>query len=91
MATDGAVCEICKEALGEIVHHLEALTVDNCHDPCIVYEFENLQLACWSCHEKTKTKGGIPIRADIAFDAQGNVIPTGCTSQQKLDTQSICF
>lgn len=70
------ICERCGEP-GEIVHHVEELTVENCTDPNIAYGFDNLELLCWSCHEKTKTKDGIPIRADIAFDLEGNVIPTG--------------
>lgn len=77
VSIDGGLCELCRRELGEIVHHVVALSVDNCHDPAIAYNFDNLQFACWSCHERTKTKGGIPIRADIAFDDQGNVIPTG--------------
>lgn len=77
MSIDGAMCEICQQAPGEIVHHIDELTVENCHDPAIAYNFDNFQLACWSCHEQTKKKGGVPIRPDIRFDANGNVQPTG--------------
>lgn len=77
MGIDGAMCEICHDAPGVIVHHIDELTVDNCNDPDIVYNFDNFQLACWSCHERTKTKSGVPIRADITFDSNGNVVPTG--------------
>ncbi len=70
------ICEVCGEP-GEIVHHIEPLTEDNINDPEIALGWDNLQLCCWSCHEKTKTKDGIPIREDISFDDDGNVIPTG--------------
>ena len=75
-ASKNGICEICG-APGEVVHHIEELTLDNYLDPFVVYAEENVQLVCWSCHEKTKTKSGIPIRADIAFDADGNVVRTG--------------
>ncbi len=77
MSIDGAMCEICHEAPGEIVHHVKELTLDNYDDPMIAFNFDNFQLACWSCHERTKSGNGIPIRADIKFDDNGNVIPTG--------------
>lgn len=77
VSTDGGMCEICRRELGEIVHHIEELTIANYQDPSIVYNFNNFQFVCWSCHERTKSKGGIPIRADITFDDAGNVIPTG--------------
>lgn len=70
------ICEVCGEP-GEIVHHIVPLTAENISDPSITLSFDNLQLCCWSCHEKTKTKGGIPIREDLAFDANGNAVPTG--------------
>lgn len=69
-------CEICG-APGEIVHHIEELTLDNYLDPNVVYAIDNVQLVCWSCHEKTKTKSGVPIRADVMFDAEGNAVRSG--------------
>jgi 5-methylcytosine-specific restriction endonuclease McrA len=77
MSIDGALCEICGQVPGEIVHHVEELTPENCTDPNVAYNFENFQLACWACHERTKSHNGIPIRADIRFDENGNVVPTG--------------
>ncbi len=77
MSVDGALCEICGREPGEIVHHVQELTLDNCTDPLVVYSFDNFQLACWACHERTKSGNGVPIRADIRFDENGNVVPTG--------------
>lgn len=74
--TANGTCEICG-APGEVVHHIEELTLDNYLDPFVVYAEDNVQLVCWACHEKTKTKGGIPIRADIMFDAEGNAVRSG--------------
>ncbi|GHU77164.1 hypothetical protein AGMMS49992_24270 [Clostridia bacterium] len=77
-ATQHGICERCGEP-GEIVHHIEELTPDNISNASIVYGFDNLQLLCWSCHERTKGKagGGIPIREDISFNDDGSVRPTG--------------
>ncbi|GHU67020.1 hypothetical protein FACS1894184_06140 [Clostridia bacterium] len=76
-ATQHGICERCGEP-GEIVHHLEELTPDNSNNLGTVYGWDNLQLLCWGCHERTKgAAGGIPIREDIAFDANGNVMPSG--------------
>jgi hypothetical protein len=75
--TQHGICERCGEP-GIIVHHLQELTPNNINDPAIVYGFDNLQLLCWGCHERTKAKsGGIPIRNDIGFDMFGNAMPTG--------------
>lgn len=70
------ICEVCGEP-GKVVHHIEELTQDNIDDPMINMNPDNLQLLCWSCHEKTKGKYGIPIRPDITFDNEGNVLPSG--------------
>lgn len=75
IAQDG-VCEVCGNP-GKIVHHIQELTPDNIDNPMVTLNMDNLQLLCWSCHERTKSKVGIPIRPDISFDHQGNVVPTG--------------
>lgn len=75
-AAHNGMCERCPNP-GVVLHHIEELTLENYTNPAIVYGDDNLMLLCWSCHEKTKTKGGLPVRADVGFDADGNVVPTG--------------
>lgn len=68
----GGICEHCGE-VGNEVHHKIELTEENVSDPMISLCFDNLQLLCHRCHDATK-HNGVPVRGDIAFDADGNVI-----------------
>ena len=69
----GGLCELCKAKglyrAGKIVHHKVYLTEDNCSDPSIALNFDNLILVCHQCHEdihKSKKR--------FYFDANGNII-----------------
>lgn len=71
----GGICEVCHD-VGAEVHHKIELTPENVNDPTISLAFDNLQLLCHRCHDATK-HNGIPIRGDISFDCNGNVVATG--------------
>lgn len=71
----GGICEVCGD-VGTEVHHKNELTQANISDATISLAFDNLQLLCHRCHDATK-HNGIPIRGDIAFDGDGNVIQHG--------------
>jgi len=58
---------------GEIVHHKQWLTRENINDPSVTLNWDNLELLCWSCHNKEHSKE-LPISEEITFDAEGNVI-----------------
>jgi 5-methylcytosine-specific restriction endonuclease McrA len=66
------ICERCGEP-GQEVHHTIKLTDENVDDPMISLNPDKLVLLCTRCHNAQRNLGG-NIRADIGFDAMGNVI-----------------
>ena len=36
---------------GDHVHHITELNPDNMHDPNIAFNFDNLELLCFKCHQ----------------------------------------
>lgn len=67
------LCEVCGEA-GEEVHHKVELTPQNINDPSITLNWDNLQLLCHSCHDKTKRPQRTATRADVMFDEAGRLV-----------------
>lgn len=67
------LCEICGKP-GEEVHHKIELTPENIGDPSITLNWDNLQLLCHSCHDKTKRPQRMATRDDVVFDANGQLI-----------------
>ena len=67
------ICERCGEP-GDIVDHIEEITIDNVNDPNITFNEENLQLLCLACHNKKTFKKHFPIREGFGFDKEGNLI-----------------
>lgn len=55
-ASVGGLCEEClKKGIykaGEIVHHKQALTLENIDDPSVTLAWGNLKLVCRDCHAK---------------------------------------
>ena len=37
---------------GDHVHHKIELTPENMNDPSVAYNFDNLELLCFDCHQK---------------------------------------
>lgn len=74
MAADGGLCQICRERLGYIVHHVVELTPENINDASIAHAFGNLRYVCLECHNKEHGYFTDGTRA-VSFDAEGNVIP----------------
>ena len=68
----GGLCERCLSlgiyTAGKIVHHKKELTPENCTDPAVALNFDNLMLVCHSCHEQIH-KG----MKRYGFDAEGNL------------------
>lgn len=74
---DGGVCEICRERLGQIVHHRTMITPDNINDPRITLSFDNLQLVCWQCHNALPGHSwghAAAPRSRVLFDENGDPI-----------------
>ena len=67
------LCEECGQP-GEEVHHKIELTPENISDPSITLNWDNLQLLCHSCHDKTKRPQLTATRDDVMFGADGQLI-----------------
>ena len=67
------LCERCGEP-GKELHHKIALTPENINNPDILYKWENLEYLCMSCHQRETFNRTYPIREDVMFDEQGNMI-----------------
>jgi 5-methylcytosine-specific restriction protein A len=67
------LCERCSMP-GEEVHHKTYLSPENINDPNVTLNWENLELLCQSCHSKEHmTKYG-PLREDVMFDSNGDLV-----------------
>jgi 5-methylcytosine-specific restriction endonuclease McrA len=62
-------CERCG-ALGEEVHHIIKLTVQNVIDPTISLNQDNLEFLCKKCHNAEHKR----FSKEIEFDEDGNFI-----------------
>lgn len=69
---DGGMCELCHDAIGIDVDHIEELTPESIKDANISLNHDNLQLLCKECHNK-KTHTGVS-RGRVLFDNNGDVI-----------------
>lgn len=74
IAADGGMCQICRERLGFIVHHLVELTPENINDPLVALNQENLRYVCLQCHNQEHGFFCAPADA-TEFDDEGNFIP----------------
>lgn len=69
------ICERC-ELPGDEVHHKEYLTPENINDPYITLSWDNLELLCSSCHSKEHNEKYSPLRDDVMFDENGELVYT---------------
>jgi 5-methylcytosine-specific restriction endonuclease McrA len=69
------ICEECGQP-GREVHHKIELTPQNITDPNVTLNWDNLQLLCTACHNKTKGNGYTATQSGLAFDALGNLVKT---------------
>jgi ribosomal protein S27AE len=67
---------------GVIVHHKDRLTSQNINDPNLSLNWDNLELLCLLCHNKTHGSGSTS--DDTRFDEAGNLIPKTSPPGQKL-------
>jgi 5-methylcytosine-specific restriction endonuclease McrA len=63
-------CERCG-AIGEEVHHIIKLTINNVNDTSISLDQENLELLCRKCHNAEHNR----FTKSQHFDEEGNLIP----------------
>ena len=74
IASVKGLCEECNE-VGNEVHHIIHLTLDNIYDPTITLNQDNLKLLCNECHNKTH--GRFQSKTNYYFDEDGNIFPKG--------------
>lgn len=76
ISIDGGICEVCGRELGLIVHHKIWLNDENCNDPTISLNFNNLRYECQTCHNKEKDPSRkAPGR--VAYGPNGEVLRCG--------------
>ena len=78
MVRDHYLCQRCM-SLGRvtpavIVHHVVHLTPGNVNDPRIALDLSNLTCLCRDCHAIVHGFDHEATRADVAFDADGNLV-----------------
>lgn len=73
-AIDGGLCEVCRDELGDTVHHKTWLTDDNVDDVSVALSFDNFCLICRDCHAKEKDPS-IKDSGRYHYDADGNILP----------------
>lgn len=72
-AIDGGLCQMCRDSLGYIVHHITWLTPSNITNPDIALNDENFMYLCHFCHNKVeKEHDFLPT---LGFDTYGNPFP----------------
>ena len=73
------LCERCLAkglyVVGDEVHHKIYLTPENINDPYITLSFENLELLCSSCHSIEHNEKYSPLREDVMFNEEGDLVP----------------
>lgn len=62
-------CERCG-GIGQEVHHIKRLNIDNVNDVSISINPENLELLCKECHNKEHKR----FSSNLKFDEEGNFI-----------------
>ena len=67
------LCERCGEP-GIEVHHRKELTPDNIHDPAVALSWDNLELLCHACHDKTKRQERRPTQDGLTFGPDGQLV-----------------
>lgn len=69
------LCERCSMP-GEEVHHKIYLTPENINNPYITLSWDNLELLCSSCHSKEHNEKYSPVREDVMFNEEGDLVPS---------------
>lgn len=81
LARDHGLCQRCmsqgRVTPAVIVHHVKHITPANVNDPCIALDLGNLTSVCRECHAIIHGFDHASTREDVAFDADGNLVPRG--------------
>lgn len=67
------ICQICKQPNKKvIVHHINPITPENCNNPEVLFNEDNLQCVCIDCHNDIHLKN--EQQRLMSFDENGNLI-----------------
>lgn len=76
------LCERClskgKYVLGDEVHHKIHLSPNNINNPDITLNWDNLELLCMSCHSIHHMSIYSPLREDVMFNKEGDLVEKQC-------------
>ena len=76
------LCERClsndKYVPGEEVHHIIYLSPENINDPHVTLNWDNLELLCAACHSKEHNEKYSPLREDVMFNKEGDLVEKQC-------------
>lgn len=67
------LCERCSQP-GDEVHHKIHISPDNINNPDVTLNWNNLELLCMSCHSIHHMSKYSPVREDVMFDSNGDLI-----------------
>lgn len=67
------LCERCKQP-GKILHHKVYLNPENINDPEVSLNHDVLEYLCQDCHNREHMEKYSPLRHDVMFDENGDLI-----------------
>lgn len=59
------------------MHHTTYLTPENINDPMVSLNHDVLEYLCQDCHNREHMEKYSPIREDVMFDSNGDLIRRG--------------
>jgi len=71
------LCERCGQP-GDEVHHKIYLSPENINDPHVTLNWDNLELLCAACHSKEHNEKYSPLREDVMFNKEGDLVEKQC-------------
>lgn len=77
MTEDGGLCESCREAVGEELHHVIPLSPANIGDPSIALDQKNLMWLCKDCHFKAH-RAMIAEQSERSRERRRKILQNGC-------------
>lgn len=77
MTEDGGLCESCREAVGEELHHIIPLSPANIGDPSIALDPKNLMWLCKDCHFKAH-RAMIAEQSERSRESRRRILQNGC-------------
>ena len=77
------ICERCGKP-AEVAHHRKYLTAANVLDPDVSLNPANLEALCMDCHNAEHFGQGGATAAGLAFDDNGDIVPTNSIQKARV-------